>query len=1150
VKADARPRPRGPYPPNLRPVEVENDFAKANPEYKWRTGASYERDYLGRAVATLAKGAGLSEKQTVAARAILRAFIYDWLDSTIRGNGSVSAGDLKKHLTLMDERFQGELAPAQYAKYLAWCKDRTGARNPLGFLMRRTPDAAKVTPRVGDAFSETRRAAERLVAALVDGKMPWPTWVKQAGDKTVAVRRDAVNVLGSLKDDEPLKQRALVHLLKHDPVANVRAGAASALAPANRDAAAALIAASTDEAAEVRLFACQSLGFEKPGPGVDLAAVHRALLVRISDNGPGVALAAIRSLGRLRHRPAVKGIIARYRRHPNDVQVAWTCAEALARLGETDVFFDAARVALTSDNWNVRAFVARAMPDVDSPRLAPFVVAHLTGEMERAIADHKARQIEPRAFRLMVELLEKRTGQAFGTDVGGWIAWLERSARYRSSKEPIPKPTAALQEAFDLIWCEAYPARRVGSADDERPGFITPPAASAVAAKRAAPPIRIVPNRAWRPIHHGDKVRGVRGPKGRFAACLERVTGDVYVLDLTDTRPAWIIPAPAGLRPIVGLAFSRDGRTLAMSGPGGGLLLDLPRDRLTRAPWLAGQAVAFSPDDEVIWIAGGTAERPPMAPRDRGKPALCCFTRAGKQVKALPLAMNLPGCITFTDKGRTLTVRGAMGYRLAARHGGEMQPVTQTIDLRTDTSTAVVGERGFGGRAHRLVERLLYPDVLPRADGPGTHRQDFLRAYWHEATRRLIVHASGMPEGGALKAWAPLEEAAFAATLGTSNNVQPIGLAPDGRLIVRAWYRVRDLPEDIRKHGMDERPDEHVQLVAESDPATGRTTPYLMPGARKAFLLSPDGTHLAAVLERDGLTLEVWRLADAKRRAAISADDMDLNRLQWTRSGSHLAARVSAKDAHLLHLWTPDGRRVAGISAPSHDFALSPDGRLVAFGGSAGGERSGYVAVIDTETGKERRRYTDLDVWWGTACFVDAERLLIGDHIGGSSWLALHSLSADRPIWRVKAQGQVQGIRLSAGGKVAVFDHQTYGAGADLRRVADGRRLPVGAAAPAWYRPTLIGDGSLVLDPVLRSNIIRLAETATGSTIATFAPFADPEWMVWTPDNLWTGSENALHWVSFYRGPQRLPKDEILKLKQPEAVRKRIAAALAKATPK
>ena len=107
--------------------------------------------------------------------------------------------------------------------------------------------------------------------------------------------------------------------------------------------------------------------------------------------------------------------------------------------------------------------------------------------------------------------------------------------------------------------------------------------------------------------------------------------------------------------------------------------------------------------------------------------------------------------------------------------------------------------------------------------------------------------------------------------------------------------------------------------------------------------------------------------------------------------------------------------------------------------------------------------------------------------------------------------------------------------------------MPEGATAPACYRPTPIGDGRLVLDPVLGSNIIRLAETATGRTIATFAPFADPDWMIWTPEGLWTGSENALDWVSFYRGGTALSREAVLALRNPAEVQERIQVALKRA---
>lgn len=141
-----RPRPEGPeeraakrYPANTAPVEVDNAFARQNPGYKERAGKFYEKEYLDKAVEQLAEWASLSEEQVPVAQAILRAYIYDWLDAYVRGGGVVAPGQLERALSAMDERFQGELRDPQYEKYLKWRKEPTGAHNALRFLMREGP---------------------------------------------------------------------------------------------------------------------------------------------------------------------------------------------------------------------------------------------------------------------------------------------------------------------------------------------------------------------------------------------------------------------------------------------------------------------------------------------------------------------------------------------------------------------------------------------------------------------------------------------------------------------------------------------------------------------------------------------------------------------------------------------------------------------------------------------------------------------------------------------------------------------------------------------------------------------------------------------------------------------------------------------------
>jgi hypothetical protein len=84
-----------------------------------------------------------------------------------------------------------------------------------------------------------------------------------------------------------------------------------------------------------------------------------------------------------------------------------------------------------------------------------------------------------------------------------------------------------------------------------------------------------------------------------------------------------------------------------------------------------------------------------------------------------------------------------------------------------------------------------------------------------------------------------------------------------------------------------------------------------------------------------------------------------------------------------------------------------------------------------------------------------------------------------------------------------------------------------------------------VLEPLHDTTLIGLFEAESGRLLATFAAFADPDWLVWTPDGWWTGSEKALEWVSFYRRADPLPEADILKRKAPDRVRAAIRKAFA-----
>jgi hypothetical protein len=118
--------PEEKYPTHTASPKVDNRFNKANPNYKEKTGASYEEKNLAAATDQVTEAAGLDAAQKALARQILRAYIYDWLDAFVCADGRLRAdnripgdGDLRA-LAVMDDRFKAELPKAQYERYLAW----------------------------------------------------------------------------------------------------------------------------------------------------------------------------------------------------------------------------------------------------------------------------------------------------------------------------------------------------------------------------------------------------------------------------------------------------------------------------------------------------------------------------------------------------------------------------------------------------------------------------------------------------------------------------------------------------------------------------------------------------------------------------------------------------------------------------------------------------------------------------------------------------------------------------------------------------------------------------------------------------------------------------------------------------------------------
>jgi hypothetical protein len=121
------------FPVDRSAVNVDNEFNRRDPFYQQRAGAFYDDKYVAPSAEALIRIAQIRQEQIPGTRDALRAFVYEWLDAYVRGNGGISRIELETCIARMDERFDLLLdSPIQRKLYRVWRHDDS---NQLGFLM-------------------------------------------------------------------------------------------------------------------------------------------------------------------------------------------------------------------------------------------------------------------------------------------------------------------------------------------------------------------------------------------------------------------------------------------------------------------------------------------------------------------------------------------------------------------------------------------------------------------------------------------------------------------------------------------------------------------------------------------------------------------------------------------------------------------------------------------------------------------------------------------------------------------------------------------------------------------------------------------------------------------------------------------------------
>jgi HEAT repeat protein len=150
--------------------------------------------------------------------------------------------------------------------------------------------------------------------------------------------------------------------------------------------------------------------------------VAPAIRPLLADKDPRVRMMAVHSLGVLDDRESIPAILDLHRREFTGAQGQYVFAEALSKLGERDIALAVARHYATSDNWNIRYFMAQALSRIESKEADAATVTLLPGELSRTLAEMK-RGLGDRVFVELHQRLQRRTGQKLADDVSAWHAW-------------------------------------------------------------------------------------------------------------------------------------------------------------------------------------------------------------------------------------------------------------------------------------------------------------------------------------------------------------------------------------------------------------------------------------------------------------------------------------------------------------------------------------------------------------------------------------------------------------------------------------------------------------------------------------------------------------------------------------------------------
>ena len=231
-----------------------------------------------------------------------------------------------------------------------------------------------------------------------------------------------------------------------------------------------------------------------------------------------------------------------------------------------------------------------------------------------------------------------------------------------------------------------------------------------------------------------------------------------------------------------------------------------------------------------------------------------------------------------------------------------------------------------------------------------------------------------------------------------------------------------------------------MQSVVIWEVATRRHSAIDIPGLAMPLAWSPDGQLLAVgLVNPDGDRAKLLVLDRGTRSVTTSmAPGAEILALAWP-DGLVVATRIDGT----VERWNPstgEGAQIRSLGF-SHDLAVSPDGRSVAFGRSNGG-----VQILDPRGGVQHlgsREGTPRSVAWSRT-----DLLAWG---GNDGTIVVWDLADDRPLLRLEGHTRpIESMGFSADGALLVSREQESG----LTLVWEATSGRIVSRLPGWTEPS------------------------------------------------------------------------------------------------